>query len=111
MSVPVEKLLMGRTLKGTYFGGIHIRLCRKWVFIMHQQTFMWNLKLKAKVAFINVHKVHLLTFPKGWKSVKDVPGLVDDYMKGKLQLDEFITHNFQLAEINQAFDLLRMGKR
>ncbi|XP_030595225.1 alcohol dehydrogenase class-3-like isoform X1 [Archocentrus centrarchus] len=66
MSVPVEKLLMGRTLKGTYFGG--------------------------------------------WKSMKDVPGLVDDYMKGKLQLDEFITHKFQLVQINQAFELIKMGE-
>uniref|UniRef100_A0A665VP63 Alcohol dehydrogenase class-3-like n=1 Tax=Echeneis naucrates TaxID=173247 RepID=A0A665VP63_ECHNA len=48
MNVKVEKILMGRTLRGTYFGG--------------------------------------------WKSVEDVPKLVNDYMKQKLKLDEFITH-------------------
>ncbi|XP_035799012.1 alcohol dehydrogenase class-3-like [Amphiprion ocellaris] len=66
ISVLVEKLLMGRTLKGTYFGG--------------------------------------------WKSVLDVPKLVDDYMDNKLKLDEFITHTRQLNQINEAFDLLKNGK-
>ncbi|XP_047441764.1 alcohol dehydrogenase class-3-like [Mugil cephalus] len=66
MSVQVEKLLMGRTLKGTSFGG--------------------------------------------WKSVQSIAQLVDDYMNNKLRLDEFITHNLQLDQINQAFDLLKSGK-
>ncbi|KAF3694155.1 Alcohol dehydrogenase class-3 [Channa argus] len=66
MSVMVEKILMGRTLKGTYFGG--------------------------------------------WKSVQDVPKLVDDYMNQKLKLDEFITHKLPLDQINVAFDLLKGGK-
>ncbi|XP_070768921.1 alcohol dehydrogenase class-3-like [Enoplosus armatus] len=66
MNVVVEKILMGRTLKGTYFGG--------------------------------------------WKSAHDVPKLVDDYMYNKLKLDEFITHNLQLDQVNVAFDLLKGGK-
>ncbi|XP_041845355.1 alcohol dehydrogenase class-3-like isoform X2 [Melanotaenia boesemani] len=66
MDVKVIKMLMGRTLKGTYFGG--------------------------------------------WKSVIDVPNLVDDYMNSKLKLDEFITHNLLLDEINVAFDLLKSGE-
>ncbi|KAM7000294.1 alcohol dehydrogenase class-3-like [Tautogolabrus adspersus] len=65
MSVSIEKILMGRTLKGTYFGG--------------------------------------------WKSVQDVPKLVDKYMDNELQLDEFITHKLPLNEINKAFDLLSSG--
>ncbi|KAF0040075.1 hypothetical protein F2P81_008310 [Scophthalmus maximus] len=67
MKVKVEQILLGRTLKGTYFGG--------------------------------------------WKSVQDVPRLVDDYMNHKLKLDEFITHNLPLDQINVAFDLLNSGKR
>uniref|UniRef100_UPI0037E79CF3 alcohol dehydrogenase class-3-like isoform X3 n=1 Tax=Semicossyphus pulcher TaxID=241346 RepID=UPI0037E79CF3 len=66
MSVAVEKILMGRTLKGTYFGG--------------------------------------------WKSVQDVPKLVDEYMNSQLKLDEFITHKLPLDQINVAFDLLSSGK-
>ncbi|XP_041799596.1 alcohol dehydrogenase class-3 [Chelmon rostratus] len=65
MSVKVEKILMGRTLKGTYFGG--------------------------------------------WKSVQDVPKLVDEYMNNKLELDEFITHNLPLDQINEAFHTLQSG--
>ncbi|XP_044060523.1 alcohol dehydrogenase class-3-like [Siniperca chuatsi] len=65
MNVVVEKILMGRTLKGTYFGG--------------------------------------------WKSVQDVPKLVDDYMNNKLKLDEFITHNLPLDQINVAFEHLKNG--
>ncbi|XP_008324787.1 alcohol dehydrogenase class-3-like [Cynoglossus semilaevis] len=66
LSIDILKLLMGRTVKGTYFGG--------------------------------------------WKSVQDVPKLVDDYMNQRLKLDEFITHNLTLDQINQAFDLLKCGK-
>ncbi|XP_013857419.1 alcohol dehydrogenase class-3 [Austrofundulus limnaeus] len=66
INVQVIKLLMGRTLTGTYFGG--------------------------------------------WKSVKDVPKLVEKYMNKELQLDEFITHNMPLDQINEAFELLKNGK-
>ncbi|KAM9357187.1 alcohol dehydrogenase class-3-like isoform 2-T3 [Symphorus nematophorus] len=65
MNVLVEKLLMGRTLKGTYFGG--------------------------------------------WKSVQDVPTLVDAYMANTLKLDEFITNKLPLDKINEAFDILKSG--
>ncbi|XP_038125014.1 alcohol dehydrogenase class-3-like [Cyprinodon tularosa] len=63
MHVQVINILMGRTLKGTYFGG--------------------------------------------WKSAKDVPKLVEKYMEKKLMLDEFITHNLPLSQINSAFDLMK----
>ncbi|TRY97403.1 hypothetical protein DNTS_021881 [Danionella cerebrum] len=63
---PID-ILLGRTLKGTYFGG--------------------------------------------WKSVDAVPRLVQDYLSGRLLLDEFVTHRLTLDQINQAFDLLISGKR
>lgn len=66
MSIEVEQMLLGRTLKGTYFGG--------------------------------------------WKSVESMPRLVDKYMNDELKLDEFITHNLPLDQINTAFDLLRNGQ-
>ncbi|KAF5898939.1 alcohol dehydrogenase class-3-like [Clarias magur] len=62
---PID-VLMGRTLKGTYFGG--------------------------------------------WKSVSDVPKLVDDYMSGRILLDDFVTHTLHLEEINHAFELMANGK-
>ncbi|KAL0974307.1 hypothetical protein UPYG_G00218610 [Umbra pygmaea] len=66
MSLLPMALLMGRTLKGTYFGG--------------------------------------------WKSVESIPKLVDDYMKKKLMLDEFVTHTLALDHVNEAFQLLQNGK-
>uniref|UniRef100_A0A671KSQ0 Alcohol dehydrogenase 6 n=1 Tax=Sinocyclocheilus anshuiensis TaxID=1608454 RepID=A0A671KSQ0_9TELE len=46
----------------------------------------------------------------GWKSVEAVPKLVQDYMSGKLLLDEFVTHRLTLDQVNQAFDLMITGK-
>lgn len=64
------------------------------------------------MGFINVPYVDdLLSSSKGWKSVQDVPKLVDAYMDHKLKLDEFITHNLPLDQINEAFDTLKSGKR
>lgn len=46
----------------------------------------------------------------GYKSVESVPKLVDRYMKGSFKIDEFITHNMPLKEINEAFHLMHEGK-
>lgn len=45
----------------------------------------------------------------GYKSRSDVPVLVDEYMAGRLKLDEYITHHFKLDGINDAFKLLHDG--
>jgi len=45
----------------------------------------------------------------GVKGRSQLPGLVDDYLAGKLKVDEFITHRKPLAEINQAFELMKQG--
>ena len=36
-------------------------------------------------------------------------GLVADYQKGALKVDEFITHRKPLAEISKAFDDMKAG--
>ncbi|KAK3272010.1 hypothetical protein CYMTET_19671 [Cymbomonas tetramitiformis] len=46
----------------------------------------------------------------GFKSRVDVPILVEKYMAGEIKLDEYITHNFKLEDINQAFELLHNGQ-
>lgn len=46
----------------------------------------------------------------GWKSRPQVPMLVDLYMKGDLKIDEYITHNMEFKQINEAFDLLHKGE-
>ncbi|XP_049874276.1 alcohol dehydrogenase class-3 [Pectinophora gossypiella] len=46
----------------------------------------------------------------GYKSRDNVPKLVDEYLSKKLPLDEFVTHNVPLSEINEAFHLMHAGK-
>jgi S-(hydroxymethyl)glutathione dehydrogenase/alcohol dehydrogenase len=46
----------------------------------------------------------------GARGRTDVPRIVDWYMDGKIDIDSLITHKLPLAEINQAFDLMRTGQ-
>jgi S-(hydroxymethyl)glutathione dehydrogenase/alcohol dehydrogenase len=46
----------------------------------------------------------------GAKGRTDVPKIVDWYMDKKINIDDLITHEFPLEEINTAFDLMREGK-
>ena len=52
----------------------------------------------------------MLCMNTGWKSRDSVPKLVDDYMAKKLKVDEFITHNFKLDQVNDAFAAMKEGK-
>jgi len=45
----------------------------------------------------------------GIKGRTQLPGLVDDYMKGILKVDEFITHRQPLKNINTAFEDMKKG--
>lgn len=45
----------------------------------------------------------------GIKGRTQLPGLVDDYLNGKLKVDEFITHRESLPRINTAFDEMKAG--
>jgi S-(hydroxymethyl)glutathione dehydrogenase / alcohol dehydrogenase len=45
-----------------------------------------------------------------YKSVDAVPKLVEDYLAGKLKIDNFITHKMELEKINEAFELMLTGK-
>ncbi|KAL8128923.1 hypothetical protein V2J09_018078 [Rumex salicifolius] len=46
----------------------------------------------------------------GLKPKSDIPVLVKRYLDKELQLDEFVTHELGLDEINKAFELLIEGK-
>jgi S-(hydroxymethyl)glutathione dehydrogenase/alcohol dehydrogenase len=46
----------------------------------------------------------------GVRGRTELPGMVDQYMDGKIKIDEFITHTMPLEEINTAFDLMHAGK-
>ncbi|SAM04287.1 hypothetical protein [Absidia glauca] len=45
----------------------------------------------------------------GVKGKTDMPGLVKDYVDGKLKVDQFVTHTFNLDQINDAFEAMHSG--
>lgn len=46
----------------------------------------------------------------GVKGRTELPGYVDDYMSGKINLDDLVTFTMPLEEINKAFDYMHEGK-
>jgi len=46
----------------------------------------------------------------GARGRTDLPGIVDWYMAGKIEIDPMITHTLPLADINKGFDLMHEGK-
>jgi S-(hydroxymethyl)glutathione dehydrogenase / alcohol dehydrogenase len=46
----------------------------------------------------------------GVKGRTQLPGMVEEAMRGDIDLDPFITHNMPLEQINDAFDLMHAGK-
>jgi S-(hydroxymethyl)glutathione dehydrogenase/alcohol dehydrogenase len=46
----------------------------------------------------------------GVKGRSQLPGMVEDAMRGEIQLAPFVTHTMPLERINEAFDLMHEGK-
>ena len=46
----------------------------------------------------------------GVKGRTELPGYVERYMDGKIELDSMVTHTMPLEEINRAFDLMHSGE-
>ena len=46
----------------------------------------------------------------GARGRTDVPKIVDWYMEGKINIDDLITHDLSLDEINKGFDLMHRGE-
>ena len=40
----------------------------------------------------------------------ELPGMVDEWMRGDFSVDPYITHNMGHGQINTAFDLLKAGE-
>ena len=65
-----------------------------------------------RISVLECHELRYFFFTfAGYKSVESVPKLVQEYQSGKMMVDEFITHNVKLDEINKAFDLMHAGER
>ena len=46
----------------------------------------------------------------GVKGRSELPGFVDQYMSGEIEIDKMVTHTMGLEQINDAFDLMHAGK-
>ena len=46
----------------------------------------------------------------GVKGRTQLPGYVENYLQGKIELDRMVTHTMPLGQINTAFDLMHEGK-
>jgi len=46
----------------------------------------------------------------GVKGRSELPGYVENYLNGRIELDSMVTHTMPLEEINMAFDLMHEGK-
>lgn len=46
----------------------------------------------------------------GVKGRSQLPGYVEQYLKGEIKVDEMVTHSMPLEEINTAFDLMHKGE-
>jgi S-(hydroxymethyl)glutathione dehydrogenase/alcohol dehydrogenase len=44
------------------------------------------------------------------KACSELPGYVENYMNGRIELDSMVTHSMPLEDINTAFDLMHEGK-
>jgi S-(hydroxymethyl)glutathione dehydrogenase/alcohol dehydrogenase len=44
------------------------------------------------------------------KGRTELPGYVDNYMNGRIKLDEMVTRKLSLEEINNAFELMHDGE-
>jgi S-(hydroxymethyl)glutathione dehydrogenase/alcohol dehydrogenase len=45
----------------------------------------------------------------GFKGRSQLPGLVEKYLQGKLKVDEFVTGEYPLEKINDAFEAMHLG--
>jgi S-(hydroxymethyl)glutathione dehydrogenase/alcohol dehydrogenase len=46
----------------------------------------------------------------GVRGRTELPGYVDQFMQGKIEIDKMITHTMGIKDINKAFDLMHAGK-
>ena len=47
----------------------------------------------------------------GWKSRDSVPKLVQDYLDEEIEVNAFVSGELPLDKINEAFTLMKEGKR
>lgn len=61
------------------------------------------------LSFLVVYLYVTVLCDSGFKSKDGVPQMVKAYMERKVKLDEFITHNMTLTQVNEAIELMKRG--
>ena len=46
----------------------------------------------------------------GVRGRTELPGYVDKYLNGEINIDDMVTHTMGLEDINKAFDLMHSGQ-
>lgn len=72
--------------------------------------FNWSLAEFGKVLCILFNSLLLGSAFGGIKGRTQLPGLVEDYMNGKIDIDSYVTHTFTLQDINKSFDAMHAGE-
>lgn len=67
--------------------------------------FLWVL-----FCFLHLFYYACVLCGSGFKSKDGVPQMVKAYLEKKVKLDEFITHNMTLNQVNDAIELMKHGK-
>lgn len=72
---------------------------------------MQGLDKNSQFLMLDAYDIDIFYRSLGCKGKDSVPKMVNMYMKKELMVDEFISHRFNLEQVNEAFDLMRQGKR
>lgn len=66
--------------------------------------------MKVEPSFLLPGRKIIGTVIGDYKIMQDIPKLVKQYLDGKLPLNDFITGNYKLSQINEAVQLMKEGK-
>lgn len=61
--------------------------------------------------FCYIYWNDICSYNVGYKPFDDLPKLVDQYVDGKLPVNDLVTGYFKLDQVNEAIDLMIAGKR
>ena len=73
-----------------------------------QRSFFCNSGTEAMEACLKFARRYWFT--QGVKGRTQLPGMVEDAMRGDIELAPFVTHTMPLDDINEAFELMHAGK-
>lgn len=82
-----------------------------WVLVWRWDKYKgaYGVFIKLMLRFITACR--FVFWGSGFKGKDGIPRMVKAYLDKKVMLDEFITHNMTVDQVNDAIELLKNGKR